>query len=106
MNTCLLFIPKLTKHKNAKEIRILSLKSLASDLEFKYDDSEALLKSDEEVNHDVCLELSKDNEACRFVNWIKNQRLSTISAYLKNQINISRSSLKQLSLQFNVSPHW
>ena len=76
---------------------ILSLKSLASDLEFKYDDSEALLKSDEEVNHD---------EACRFANWIKNQRLSTISAYLKNQINISRSSSKQLSLQFNVSPHW
>ena len=58
------------------------------------------------MNDDVCLELSKDDEPCRFDNSIKNQKLSTISAYLKNQINISRSSSKQLSLQFNVSPHW
>ena len=106
MNTCLLNISKPIKHKNAKEIRILSLKSLASDLEFKYDDSEALLKSDEEVNDDVCLELSKDDEAWRFANRKNNQKLSKISAYLKNQINLSRSSLKQIILQLNVSPHW
>ena len=80
MNTYLLFISKPIKHKNAKEIRILSLKSLASDLEFKYDHSEALLKSDGEESDDVCLELSKDDETCRFANRRKNQKLSTISA--------------------------
>ena len=83
-----LFISKLIKHKNAKEIRILSLKSLALDLEFKYYDSEALLKSNEEGSDDVCLELSKDDEACRFANRGKNQNLNN-SDYLLKESNKS-----------------
>ena len=47
-----------------------------------------VVKSNEEVN-DVCLELSKDDEACRFANRRKNQKLSTISVYLLKESNKS-----------------
>ena len=46
----------------------------------------------------------KDDEDCGLANRRRNQKLSAIQlTYLKNRINLSRSSSKQLSLQFNVS---
>ena len=98
-------IPKLIRNKDVQTIRALTLKSIAPDLEFKDSHSEEKVKSDEGIMDDRYLERSNDNEIWGLANRFRNQKLSAIQlTYLKNQINNSKSSSKQLSLEFNVSP--